>query len=82
VQVRVWVPPPQGTEQEDHPLHPPFTGVTQAWVLQFCKELPEQLAPPPEGEGQEQLLVWVPPPQEAEQLDHPHQPPFTGLEQL
>ena len=70
VQVRVWVPGPQLTEQLPHPLHPPLTG--QAAVLQLCDSVadPLQLAPPLAGAGlvQVRLRVWVPPPQLTEQL--------------
>ena len=59
----------------------------QLWVSVSVPE-PEQPAPPQYGEGLVQVLVrvlvWVPPPHEAEQelqplqLLHPLQPPLTG----
>ena len=50
----------------------------QACVLQLWLEEPLQVAPPPEGVGLVQLLVWVPPPQLTEQLPQSVHPPFTA----
>ena len=47
-------------------------------MLQDWEESPEQFAPPLAGAGLLQLLLWVPPPQLAEQADQSDQPPFTG----
>ena len=70
---RLWVPPPQETEQLLQPLQPhqpPSTG--QPWVLQLWELAPEQAAPPQAGAGLVQVRVrfwvFVPPPQSLEQL--------------
>ena len=55
-------------------------GPEQACVLQDWLDEPEQFAPPLEGGGFVQVLVCVPPPQEALQVLQELQPPFTGVD--
>lgn len=49
-----------------------------AWMLQAWLTGPPQSAPSFAGTGLVQLLVCVPPLQEAEHADQPDQPPSTG----
>ena len=49
-------------------------------MLHDWDEEPEQLLPPHEGDGLVQVLVCVPPPQEALQALQALQPPFTGVQ--
>ena len=87
-QVIIWAPPPKASEhvypspKEPYPQltgHPP--------VLQGCdsEPCPTQSAPPSVGVGllHDLVLVWVPPPQDSEQVDQSPKllhPPSTGVE--
>lgn len=71
---------PQASGAKHEPEVPQELGAVhpaQACVLQLWLDGPVQAAPPLAGEGLSQVLVWVPPPQETEQLLQADQPPFT-----
>lgn len=62
---------------EPLPLSPPPPEL-QAWVLHACCEAPEQVAPPFNGAGFEQVRVSVPPPHVVEQVLQADQTPLTA----